>query len=119
MEKKKKKKKKKKCLSGRYRPDFLSLCQVDFSKVEEQYKLYNISSSINYGQRNLFNTSICTAPKEQIRKGMRSFPSGHSYGIYIYFLFGYYKIENKFKNERFIKIFKFQYKLIYKLLYNI
>ncbi|KAG4097709.1 phosphatidic acid phosphatase type 2/haloperoxidase [Neocallimastix lanati (nom. inval.)] len=71
-----------KCLSGRYRPDFLSLCQVDFSKVEEQYKLYNISSSINYGQRNLFNTSICTAPKEQIRKGMRSFPSGHSYAAF-------------------------------------
>ena len=79
--------KKKKIFSGRYRPDFLSVCQVDFAKVEEQYKLYNISSSINYGQRNLFDISICTAPKEQIRKGMRSFPSGHSYGIYIYIFY--------------------------------
>jgi len=92
--------KKKKIFSGRYRPDFLSVCQVDFAKVEEQYKLYNISSSINYGPRNLFNTSICTSPIKQIQKEMKSFPSGHAFSTYIYIyliLFGYYKIEKNLK----------------------
>jgi len=71
-----------KIFSGRYRPDFLSVCQVDFAKVEEQYKLYNISSSINYGPRNLFNTSICTSPIKQIQKEMKSFPSGHAFTVF-------------------------------------
>jgi len=73
-----------KVLSGRYRPDFLSVCQVDFEKVEEQYKLYNISSNINYGPRNMFNTSICTGPKDQIQKELTSFPSGHTYEAFCF-----------------------------------
>lgn len=68
-----------KTLIGRFRPDFLSRCQVDFSKVEEIYKTYNISSQINYGPRNLYNTSICSNPNKSIvAEGRRSFPSGHS-----------------------------------------
>eukprot|EP00833_Pecoramyces_ruminatium_P005793 jgi/Orpsp1_1/1179825/evm.model.c7180000070916.1 len=67
-----------KTFAGRYRPDFLSICQVDFAKVEEQYNLFNISSNISYGPRNLYDTSICTAPYETVHKQMKSLPSGHT-----------------------------------------
>ncbi|ORX68448.1 PAP2-domain-containing protein [Anaeromyces robustus] len=66
---------------GRYRPDFISVCDVDWEKVEEQYSYYyNISStsSVNYGPRNLFNTTICKTSREELFEERRSFPSGHS-----------------------------------------
>jgi len=63
---------------GRYRPDFIPVCNVDFNKVKEQYDSYNISSDISFGPRNLFNTSICKTPKKELYEERRSFPSGHS-----------------------------------------
>eukprot|EP00833_Pecoramyces_ruminatium_P015641 jgi/Orpsp1_1/1189673/evm.model.d7180000073646.1 len=64
---------------GRYRPDFISLCDVDFQKVEEQYNRYrNITTNEDFGPRNLFDTSICKAPREVIIEEQQSFPSGHS-----------------------------------------
>ncbi|OUM65104.1 hypothetical protein PIROE2DRAFT_7996 [Piromyces sp. E2] len=52
-------------MAGRYRPDFISVCDVDFNKVEEQYNYYkNITNNENYGPRNLFNTTICRASPE-------------------------------------------------------
>lgn len=63
---------------GRYRPDFISVCDVDFNKVQEQYNSYGISDDISYGPRNLFNTSICKTSKEDLYEERRSFPSGHS-----------------------------------------
>ncbi|ORX75309.1 PAP2-domain-containing protein [Anaeromyces robustus] len=67
-------------LVGRYRPDFISICDIDFNKVNEQYEYYsNITTDINYGPRNLFNTSICQNTNERkLNEGRRSFPSGHS-----------------------------------------
>jgi len=68
--------------AGRYRPDFLSVCDVDFQKVEEQYAYYqNLTSGINYekfGPRNLFNTTICRGDPEKIKSEQQSFPSGHT-----------------------------------------
>jgi len=75
---------------GRYRPDFISVCDVDWAKVEEQYSYYyNISSTKgeNFGPRNLFNTTICKTPREELFEERRSFPSGHSsfgFSIMIY-----------------------------------
>ncbi|KAG4096405.1 acid phosphatase/Vanadium-dependent haloperoxidase [Neocallimastix lanati (nom. inval.)] len=63
---------------GRYRPDFISVCDVDFDKVQEQYNSYNISSDIGFGPRHLFNTTICKNTKENLYEERRSFPSGHS-----------------------------------------
>jgi len=65
---------------GRYRPDFISVCDVDFSKVEEQYRYYqNITNNNeNYGPRNLFNTTICRASRKDLYEERKSFPSGHS-----------------------------------------
>jgi len=63
---------------GRYRPDFMSVCNVDFDKVQEQYDTYDISSGIGFGPRNLFDTSICKTSKEELIEERKSFPSGHS-----------------------------------------
>jgi len=63
---------------GRYRPDFISVCNVDFDKVQEQYNSYDISNDISYGPRNLFNTSICKTSRKELYEERRSFPSGHS-----------------------------------------
>jgi len=68
-----------KTMVGRYRPDFIAVCDVDFQKVEEQYNYYrNITSSEDYGPRNIFNTSICKASKRDLLQERKSFPSGHS-----------------------------------------
>jgi len=68
--------------AGRYRPDFLAVCDVDFSKVEAQFLHYqNITGGIsidNYGPRKLFNTTICRGEKSKIESEQKSFPSGHS-----------------------------------------
>jgi len=63
---------------GRYRPDFISVCNVDFEKVQKQYNSYNISNDIGFGPRHLFNTTICKTPAEELYEERRSFPSGHS-----------------------------------------
>jgi len=64
---------------GRFRPDFISRCQVNITKVEEIYKSYNISNQISFGPRNLYNTTICTNTNKFILdEGRRSFPSGHT-----------------------------------------
>ncbi|ORX68447.1 acid phosphatase/Vanadium-dependent haloperoxidase [Anaeromyces robustus] len=64
---------------GRFRPDFISRCQVNITKVEEIYKSYNISNQISFGPRNLYNTTICTnTNKFRLDEGRRSFPSGHT-----------------------------------------
>lgn len=65
--------------AGRLRPDFLSVCQPDLALVEQIYNSYNFSHDINYGPRNLFNSSICTGSPKDILNERTSFPSGHSY----------------------------------------
>ncbi|ORX51525.1 acid phosphatase/Vanadium-dependent haloperoxidase [Piromyces finnis] len=67
---------------GRYRPDFIDVCDVDFEKVQELYNKYNVSSSISYGPRNLYNTTICRTSKKDLNEERRSFPSGHSSYIF-------------------------------------
>lgn len=67
---------------GRYRPDFISVCNVDFDKVQELYDAYNVSSTIGYGPRNLYNTTICKTPAKDLNEERRSFPSGHSCFIF-------------------------------------
>jgi len=67
-----------KAFVGRYRPDFISLCDVDFDKVQEHYDKFNISSGVGYGPRILFDTSICKTSKKNLFEERRSFPSGHS-----------------------------------------
>eukprot|EP00833_Pecoramyces_ruminatium_P017896 jgi/Orpsp1_1/1191928/evm.model.d7180000089432.1 len=69
-----------KVMVGRYRPDFISLCDVNFKKVQEQYNYYdNIADNIEaFGPRNLFNTSICNASQKDLIEERKSFPSGHS-----------------------------------------
>jgi len=68
--------------AGRYRPDFLTVCDVDFKKVEEQFlKFQNLTGGIdieNYGPRKLFDTSICKGDKSAIAEEQKSFPSGHT-----------------------------------------
>ncbi|ORX75953.1 acid phosphatase/Vanadium-dependent haloperoxidase [Anaeromyces robustus] len=68
--------------AGRYRPDFLTVCDVDFKKVEEQFQHYrNLTGGVdieNYGPRNLFDTSICRCDRSEIPEEQKSFPSGHT-----------------------------------------
>jgi len=69
--------------AGRYRPDFLTVCDVDFKKVEEQFLYYqNLTGSNinidNFGPRKLFDTSICRCDKSEIPEEQKSFPSGHT-----------------------------------------
>jgi len=71
-----------KTLAGRYRPDFMSVCNVDFEKVEQLFSTYNVSSTISYGPRNLYNTTICKTPREELFEERKSFPSGHSSFIF-------------------------------------
>jgi len=66
-------------IGGRLRPDFLTVCQPDYALIEQQYNHYNLSSEISYGPRNLFNSSICTAPEKEVLKERTSFPSSHTY----------------------------------------
>jgi len=40
--------------------------------------MYDISSGIGFGPRNLFDTSICKSSKEDLIEERKSFPSGHS-----------------------------------------
>ncbi|OUM57600.1 hypothetical protein PIROE2DRAFT_17361 [Piromyces sp. E2] len=72
----------KKNFAGRYRPDFLAYCDVDFKKVEQQFLYYqNITGGISldhYGPRKLFNTTICRGERSKIESEQKSFPSGHS-----------------------------------------
>ncbi|KAG8765671.1 hypothetical protein FRC15_006846, partial [Serendipita sp. 397] len=59
-----------KFIVGRPRPDFLSRCQPDTSRVQAAL----ITTSIT-----LFNSTICTSTDSKvINDGFRSFPSGHS-----------------------------------------
>ncbi|KAG4100489.1 acid phosphatase/Vanadium-dependent haloperoxidase [Neocallimastix lanati (nom. inval.)] len=68
--------------AGRYRPDFLYYCDVDFQKVEQQYQYYrNITGGLDleeYGPRKLFNTTICRGDPSKIASEQKSFPSGHT-----------------------------------------
>lgn len=69
-------------IGGRLRPDFLTVCQPDYALIEQQYNHYNLSSEISYGPRNLFNSSICTAPEKEVLKERTSFPSSHTYTVF-------------------------------------
>jgi len=68
--------------AGRLRPSFLTVCDVDFEKVKEQYLQYqNITGGMqidNFGPRNLFDASICKGDKKKIDDERMSFPSGHT-----------------------------------------
>ncbi|KAG8808257.1 hypothetical protein FRC17_004028 [Serendipita sp. 399] len=55
---------------GRPRPDFLSRCQPDLTRVQ---------ASLSTTAVTLFNSTICTTTeKKALNDGFRSFPSGHS-----------------------------------------
>jgi len=68
--------------AGRYRPDFLTVCDVDFDKVREQVaefdSKYNTTVIENFGPRRMFNTTICRGDKSEISEEQKSFPSGHA-----------------------------------------
>jgi len=68
--------------AGRYRPDFLEVCDIDFQKVQEQYAYYqNVTGNLvmdKFGPRNLFNTTICRGERSAIESEQKSFPSGHT-----------------------------------------
>jgi len=68
--------------AGRYRPDFLTVCDVDFEKVKEQLaefdSQYNGTVIENFGPRKMFNTTICRGEKSDISEEQKSFPSGHA-----------------------------------------
>ncbi|KKA28764.1 hypothetical protein TD95_005340, partial [Thielaviopsis punctulata] len=70
-------------LEGRPRPDMLSRCKPDLSKVEDfyvgGYRLPVGSSSNQYTFGHMVNSSICTETDTSLLyDGFRSFPSGHS-----------------------------------------
>eukprot|EP00833_Pecoramyces_ruminatium_P000648 jgi/Orpsp1_1/1174680/evm.model.c7180000050952.1 len=68
-----------KALFGRFRPDFLSRCQINTDKVQEIIAGQFTIDGLPVGQNRLFDLSICTNPNTKILdEGRRSFPSGHS-----------------------------------------
>ncbi|KAL6621914.1 PAP2-domain-containing protein [Neocallimastix sp. 'constans'] len=68
-----------KALFGRFRPDFLSRCQINTDMVKEIIAGQYIVDGLPVGHDRLFDLSICTNPNTKILdEGRRSFPSGHS-----------------------------------------
>ncbi|ORX80732.1 PAP2-domain-containing protein [Anaeromyces robustus] len=68
-----------KALFGRFRPDFLSRCQINAEKVNEILSTTYLVDGLPLAQDRLFDISICSNPDTKILdEGRRSFPSGHS-----------------------------------------
>ncbi|OUM67261.1 hypothetical protein PIROE2DRAFT_5319 [Piromyces sp. E2] len=69
-------------LFGRFRPDFLSRCQIDYNKVNSLLGDQYIINGLPVGEHRLFDLSICSNPNKKILdEGRRSFPSGHASSI--------------------------------------
>ncbi|OMJ27496.1 Lipid phosphate phosphatase 2 [Smittium culicis] len=68
-------------LAGRPRPDFISRCMINISKINEfnGFGPVNTTSTVRDPFIGFFNRAICTnTNKKVLYNGMRSFPSGHS-----------------------------------------
>jgi len=91
-----------KLLFGRFRPDFLSRCKIDYNKVNDIISSTYTVGGIPIGENRLFDISICTnTDTEVLDEGRRSFPSGHasstfsSFVILTLFMVGKLRIFNR------------------------
>eukprot|EP01113_Clastostelium_recurvatum_P038696 TRINITY_DN5815_c0_g1_i2.p1 TRINITY_DN5815_c0_g1~~TRINITY_DN5815_c0_g1_i2.p1 ORF type:complete len:348 (+),score=42.43 TRINITY_DN5815_c0_g1_i2:50-1045(+) len=73
---------------GGTRPNFLSICQPDMTKV--------LSNGVGFGSI-YYDRSICTGDPSAINDALQSFPSGHAVGAYAGFLFLSFYLNGKLK----------------------
>jgi len=91
-----------KLLFGRFRPDFLSRCNIDYNKVNDIIASTYTVGGVPIGENRLFDISICkNTDLEVLDEGRRSFPSGHasstfsSFIILTLFMIGKLRIFNR------------------------